>query len=260
MIAKTILLFILFVIVVVSSVGQGLLVTGRLSDTEQHWFNDYAIWKARLFLEFKNEGTRPIILINPLLSYGTGQKEITFYFKNNWDNASDSTEIIGFVHKIPRSLERSNALKQLAVELNRDTPPENLTIILKPGESYPFSDSINVKQNYTHQLLNESGFEQKVSVWEGTTTNKNCPGELWPRKKGCSLKYATNIVINYDFDISGYADAPDLLGQLATRWSQIGVIPLNNASTLAFSSKPISVYPLQWEIVLDPTIWRPWTP
>ena len=226
--------------------------TGRISETYRENFNDYVIWKARLSLEFTNHGIGPVILVNPSLSFGTGQKGLIFYFKSPFLDAT-AIEKEGFTAKSRSNIDAADAVSQLAKQLDVSSPPDNLVVILKPGESLPFSDSVVIKQLYFHGV--DGPIFQNGNKWDGTMDDSSCLKYLGRRETGCPLNFASSLTIKYEFDLSQYKENPALLTQLNTRWRDYGQIPLNGESSVIFTSQPITIYPMEWVTLVDPRIW-----
>jgi hypothetical protein len=227
--------------------------TGRISDTYRENFNDYVIWKARVMMEFTNRGSQPVMLINPTLSYGTGLRELVYYFRTSF-LAADAKESIGFTAKVVSKADESDALLELAKQLDANSPPENLIVLLKPGDSFPFSDMLVVKQLYYH---NVSGpIFHNGNKWDGTMEDGSCLKYLGRRETGCPLNFASNLTVRYEFDFSQFRENPALLSQLNNRWRNYGQIPLTGESTIDITSQPISVYPIEWVTLVDPDIWH----
>jgi hypothetical protein len=226
--------------------------TGRVSDTYRENFNDYVIWKANLSLEFTNHGNRPVILLNPTLSFGTGQKELVFFFKGPFLDAT-AKENEGFTAKSRSTIDAADTVSQLAKQLDVSSPPDNLVVILKPGESLPFSDSLVIKQLYFHNV--PVPIFGNGNKWDGTMVDGSCLRYLGRSETGCPLNFASSLTIKYEFDLSQYKENPALLSQLKTRWRDYGEIPLNGESSVIFTSQPVSIYPMEWVTLVDPTIW-----
>ena len=226
--------------------------TGQISDTYRENFNDYVIWKAKFVMEFTNRGNKPVILINPTLSYGTGHRSIVFYFRSPILD-KEGKESPGFTGNSEAKAGESELLLELAKQLDENSPPENLLVILKPGESFPFSDNLVIRQSYFHNI--PTGSSVRFNKWDGTMAEGSCFLHLDRLEKGCPLNFATSLTINYEFDFSVYREKPALLTQLNTRWRDYGQIPLTGESTISITSQPLSIYPMEWVTIVDPTIW-----
>jgi hypothetical protein len=227
--------------------------TGRISETYRENFNDYVIWKAKLMMEFTNRGLRPVILINPTLSFGTGLKELNFHFKSPFLQAN-AKESIGFTARVAPRTDEADALLRLAKQLDDSSPPNNLVVILKPGESFPFSDSFVVSQSYFYNVTDQT--HSTANRWDGSMDDNSCLRYLERHEAGCPLNFASSLTIKYEFDLSQFRENPILLSQLNTRWRDYGQIPITGESTITIRSEPITVYPIEWITLVDPNIWH----
>lgn len=232
---------------------SNVVLTGRISETYRENFNDYVIWKAKLMMEFTNRGVGPLILINPTLSFGTGLTELNFHFKSPFLEPT-AKESVGFVARVMPKADEADSLLHLAKQLDVSSPPNNLVVILKPGESFPFSDSFVVSQTYFHDTVGRTFI--KANRWEGSMDDKSCLGYLGRRETGCPLNFASGLTIRYEFDFSQFRENPILLSQLNTRWRDYGQIPITGESTITITSQPITVYPIEWITLVDPNIWN----
>lgn len=155
-----------------------------------------------LRMELTNTGKEPIIIFNPHTNFG------------NWKSKVDLSGILVSndyqkVGTVTRSFDikqaSSEELKELAKNLDREKPPENLIYILDPGESVQFIDN----------------FEIKV---EG--------------KKGYFYNFYNNT-IEYKVSLINYHPDPDLLEKLQKRWRKYGYLPLNKNGEFSITSEKL---------------------
>lgn len=237
---------------VVAQVPPNVVLTGRISDTYRENFKDYVFWKAKLMMEFTNRGPRPVILINPSLSFGTGQKELVFYFRAPFWKA-DAKESVGFTARAVPRVDEADSLLELAKLLDASSPPDNVVVTLKPGESLPFSSDLVLKQLYFHEV---DQFGYKVNRWDGSMPDNSGQLYLGRHEKGFPLNFATSLTVKYEFDLSVLRENPNFLSELNKRWRDYGQIPLNGENMISFTSEPIPVYPIEWVTLVDPNIWH----
>ena len=140
---------------------------------------------ATVELKLTNKGKEPIILLLPYLEFGRLERMIS------WSGYSLKGKKFSYSKEVQGTT--SEELKELAKNLDREKPPQNLTYILDRGESLEFSESVQVKIN----------------------------GE----DKG--ILFLTTGVAEYKFSFLKYHFDPDLLEKLQNRWRKYGLLPVD---------------------------------
>lgn len=80
---RAILFFIIISLICTGSFAQtgekdGLILSGTAYDGTVEMHDDYALWRVKLRMEFVNEDSKPIILIDPFTEYGGWKNNIAF--------------------------------------------------------------------------------------------------------------------------------------------------------------------------------------
>ena len=225
-----------------TAADYGLVLRGRIDDPHRIENKNYVIWKARLLMEFTNEGKETLLIANPS-SFGAGKREVTFFAKE-YMLITGKPQWVALRHMISFSDSEVSTLKRLSPELDQDKPPENLVVTLKPGETLNFEDPISIKQEIAYQKEDN---RVVAKIWEGSI-DRACPIKLgsWPPEKGCPLSYSSVMELKYEFDLSDYLKDPALLGTLAIRWRKFGVLPVNVDDIVSIKSQPISLDSIIW--------------
>ena len=185
----------------------------------------------KLRMTFENKGSVPVIIINPSLAYGTGLKEIIYHFDYN------SYELRkGFVHHVvdvPKPLE-SDAnkvanFKEMAQFFGGDRPPENMTIILQPTDSFTFEESFEVQKVF------------RYSSWVNIRSQKdNVTGrDINSIETSTQREWPSSFKMVYEFSFLPYVADPDLLEKMSRRWRRFGRLPVGTNGTYTVTSEPI---------------------
>lgn len=202
--------------------NHGLVLRGTHSnwESERNAENDYYVFKAKLKMEFVNDGLKPIILIGPNREFGKWQKKVTFT-ADCIDEKGKSIRDCDFVKPSNPTLENRNYYLDLASFLDVETPPENVVVILKPGESLQFDDSFELKQTFEEGEFFVGrpyyGYTYCCTKWEGP---QNMNG-------GLSLRSYEKIRVEYEISLLKFQDDPDLLEKLQRRWHRFGYFPVD---------------------------------
>ena len=180
----------------------------------------------KMDLEFQNNGSSPVVLINPTLGYGTGLKELIYYYVN-FNLQTGKSKIIGEgrVSTVSSSKETDN-LNAMSRLFDGERPPENFTITLQPKETFPFNDSLLIKvpvrtiePEKTYQRLDpETGKSRKVVV---------------PAKK---LEPSCFRLV-YEYSFLPHVPEPDFLENLNLKWKRYGRMPVGTNGTYTVTSE-----------------------
>lgn len=173
--------------------NKGLVLTGKISGGSTSSGGTLHTSDASLSLKLTNTGKKPIILILPYLEFGKWQSTLKWSGYNlNGKKLSYSIKDGGLTVE---------ELKDLAKNLDREKPPQNLTYIMEPGEFFEFADS----------------FEKKVNAEEDT------------------ILFLTEGIIEYKISLVKYHPDPDLLEKLQKRWQKYGYLPVDKNGDFSMS-------------------------
>ena len=210
---------------------NGLVLKGRIYAGKKEEHKDYVVWKARLSMELTNTGTKPIILINPTLQFGTGLSGIFIVTADAYGNP-----VIVLKKSVSVSDEANKSLDTLAKDLNQNEPPQLLTHILESGASFWFDDSITIKQGFTEDKI-------KNKTWEGVFPKRPYSSEIqtWP------VASLTWLFVRYQYSLENRQSEPQLLEHLRSKWKAFGILPVDKNGDYTITSDPINIYNLKWE-------------
>ena len=179
---------------------------------------------GRMVIE--NTGKETVIAINPSLGYGTGLKEAKFCFRGydlEKGEFKDCTQqIIGMSEK------QVAIFKSMAPMFEGDRPSENMTLILKPGESFTFLEFFDV--------------DRKVSTREDIYIDyksKDAEGKEKSIRLAKTRYVLDYVELKYEFSFLPYSDDPDLLEKMSQRWRRYGRLPVGTNGTYTITSEPI---------------------
>lgn len=173
--------------------NKGLVLTGKISGGSSSSGGTLHTSDASLSLKLTNTGKNPIILILPYLEFGKWQSTLKWAGYNlDGKKLSYSIEDVGLTVE---------ELKDLAKNLDREKPPQNLTYILEPGEFFEFADS----------------FEKKVNAEED------------------KILFLTEGIIEYKISLVKYHPDPDLLEKLQKKWQKYGYLPVDKNGDFSMS-------------------------
>ena len=221
--SKYILLILTFVfcqsIVAQTGDNHGLILRGTAYDGTVEMHDDYAIWQVKLRMEFFNNGSKPIILINPFTEYGAWKSKVEF-LPYGWN--SKSKEQV-FSKPIKKADAKTQRLVELAESLNSENPPQNFTTIIEAKDSLLFDDKIEVKQdilNFKDDKLRIRGY-----YFEG------------PNQSRISI-YQT-FKLKYTISLVQYQKNLDLLENLQAKWKSFGILPIDTDGGFSIVTEPI---------------------
>jgi hypothetical protein len=184
----------------------------------------------KLRMVFENQGKEPVIIINPTLSFGTGLKEIVYYFDGKWNPEARKygDEQEAGRRTVPTEPDKLESLKAIAQLLDGPRPPENLMIVVKPGETYTFSENFEMTDEY--KLKRPSVFTRvdPITGKEAKITESHGWDEP-PR--------AYRLI--YEFSFLSSADDPDFLEKLNQRWKSFGTLPIGASGIYTITSERI---------------------
>ncbi len=216
--------------------NHGLILRGTAYDGTVEMYDDYAIWRAKLRMEFVNEGSKPIILINPFTEYGGWKSKIDFitedfvFMKNSQGiNLGELKELV-FSKSIKKSESVIERFNELAEGLDSETPPQNFTRIIEPNGSFQFEDEIAIKQTYS---VNVDYLGIRTGGWEDpscTTKDYYC---------GKPISSYKLFKINYSISLVKNQENPDLLENSQAKWKKFGVLPVDTNGGFTIITEPI---------------------
>ncbi len=166
-------------------------------------------------MTFENRGKYPIIIINPTLGYGSGIREAIFLYSEYSEDRKSIILVEGKRKPIATSEVKRDIFKSTAKLFESDQPPQNLTIILKPGETFSFDESFVVEQD---PWIPEKEFE---SIRLNHPISDEC-------SSGRCRRISSKIVLVFEFSFLPYVSDPEFLEQLGKRWRPYGIFPVDN--------------------------------
>lgn len=179
---------------------------------------------GRMVIE--NTGKETVIAINPSLGYGTGLKEVKFCFRGYDLEEGEFTDCSQ--QTIGMSQKQLAAFKAMAPMFEGDRPSENMTLTLKPRESFTFLERFDVDTKVATR--DDIYVDYKYKDAEG-------------KEKSIRLaktQYALDYVeLKYEFSFLPYAEDPDLLEKMSLRWRRFGRLPVGTNGTYTITSEPI---------------------
>lgn len=183
---------------------------------------EYEGFTVKLLIE--NTGKEPIIIFNPNIAIGTGLSEVRICFagyQHRFGSGIEDFEECSPV-VIEKTQDQRDALRMMSNQFDVQKPPENLTIILKPGESIPFNEDVKIDSN---KLTSKETVYDHVEYTDESGRKKQ-----YTR----SAKYfnsTPNIELTYEFSFVPYSEDPNILEKMALRWRKFGRLPVSQNGT-----------------------------
>lgn len=196
----------------------GLVVRGNITDLQMEKTKDSVLFYVNLDVEFINEGNQPIILFTNEFPDGYWLGGWSLYEKNE-ENAK---AIFGDGYW--QSVIGSPSYRQMAEKLDMKTPPNELTKILQPKESWKFEDDFRI---YFEAEKHERFPEHKT--WKEM---QDFPSKLW-----LTISYELN-----PWNIEKFK--PNLIPKLKKRWKNYGNVLVENEKEGSFNHFGISSEPM----------------
>jgi hypothetical protein len=180
-------------------------------------------------MTFENNGSTPIIIVNPTLGFGTGAKEVIFYYREFNQESRTHAMVESHRRQIDPDPEKLENFKAMALLLNDDRPPENMTIVLKPGETFAFEESFAVDPQvpWTESAMRAKRKSGRIPISYSCDQNNRC------------YLRSEEVRIVYEFSFLHYVPEPDLLDKLSVRWRRYGRLPIGMSGTYTITSEPI---------------------
>ncbi len=206
----------------------GLKLDGKVEYCEREERQDRTKSCYKLRMTLTNNGSQPVIVINPNLGYGTGLKAAIFDFNYRGPDPETgeirniSSEEINTFEASPAEIENFKAMAPL---LDDERPPENMTITLQPGDTLTFEDKFKVK--IQSQLRPDSFVERKDPV-----TGKSVKSPIHVKRIS-----ASGFRLVYEYSFLPYIADPDFLEHLSLRWQRYGVLPVGTNGTYTITSR-----------------------
>lgn len=194
--------------------------------------DDDIYFRYSLRMTFENKAQYPVIIINPTLGFGTGLKEARFFFRSTANPKKLELESLLKVYEQDRiKIENFRAMAQY---FEGDRPPDNMTMILKPGETLSFNENIFVELSFLAGCLSDTGLEfAKLRKKD-------------PVSRQHALSYFSNrgvdfdsLQLTYEFSFLPYVTDPELLEKMSHRWSAFGRLPVGTNGTYTITSEKI---------------------
>ncbi len=173
---------------------------------------------------FENLGKRPVIIINPALSFGTGIKEVRVFYQEYGREPGSYIQVEGAKKSAAVDITKRESFRSIGSLFDADRPPQNLTIILNPGESYTFDESFLV---ISDKRIPEKEFD--AVRWKHPIGDE-C------NQRGClRIPYGRKLV--YEFSFTQFFEDPEFIRKLARRWSAFGYFPIDEDGTYSITSE-----------------------
>jgi hypothetical protein len=185
---------------------------------------NHTCFAYRMVLE--NEGKEPVIIINPTLGYGTGIKEVIFFYREYGKEPHSYIQVEGARKRVEINPVEQENFKSMVRVFEDERPPENMTIVLQPGEKFTFVDSFQVE---SEKLIPEAEFE---AIRRKHPTGYSCS------QKGCSRDWSYLRLV-YEFSFLPYVSDPDFLDKLSLRWRRFGRLPVGSNGVYTITSELI---------------------
>jgi len=234
-----------------SAEDVGLKIDGAFISGERRDYKDYVEWSARVTLTIRNDGNKPLILINGCFDDAESaicSKSITFVAEKQKFSHLDTGEITMFKNSNPENL-YPLFWRNLIRDFDHPTPSSDLTTIIEPGGMREFSTGFVIKQKIQTKLDGN----KKVMLWENSGH-----ADSDQVNQGIPLSDASYFVISFNFvpmepvncvegnfkpgepvpNRTPYSDR-DFLKRLSYRWRETGILPLNSSGTYSITSQRI---------------------
>ena len=185
-------------------------------------------FKVKLVIE--NSGKEPVIIFNPNISIGTGLTEVRICFEGTEYRAGFGSERFENCSPvvIERTQDQQDAFRMMADQFDVPKPPENLTIILEPGESFPFNEDVRIDL----KEMTPKPFSKMVSYID--------PNGRKREYEDHSKYYdGTTVSLTYEFSLVPYVEDPDILEKMAIRWRRFGRLPVSQNGTYKLITEKI---------------------
>ncbi len=181
----------------------------------------------RFRMVFENRGKAPVIIINPTLGFGSGIKEAQIFFLEYGEGGETKIPVEGRKKSAEPDPAKRETFRVMATDFESERPPQNLTIILEPGEIFVFDDSFLVESD---GWIPEKDFEL---IRSKHPVNDECD------QRGCRrIPYGRKMV--YEFSFLPFFDDPDFLIKLAKRWKSYGILPVDPDGTYKITSELVT--------------------
>jgi len=178
-------------------------------------------------MKFENRGTAPIIIINPTQSFGTGLREARFF-------QTDSS----VVKTIKPSSTKLDEFGSFVKYFDEAKPPDNMTVILQPGDTFPFEQEIELESALfdkfqTVPIKDYVKWRGKPNKWEHRLLLENY------MRRGADFNH---FQLTYEFSFLPYVSDSDFLEKLNVRWKKFGRLPIGSSGTYTITSESIKKY------------------
>ena len=191
---------------------------------------EVVLWKAKLRMEFVNEGKESIILIAPNQEFRFWKSKS--YFSTQLLNDTGDFVNYNYTKEIAKDSWSEFRREKLAENLPAEEPPPNVTIIIKPGDSITFNDTLQIEQGFEKKEINGSVY----TVLEGPTSEP----EFEKNEKGIPISKYDKIKIKYELSFLKIVDDVDFMEKLQTKWRKFGYLPVNADGIFSITSEVLA--------------------
>ena len=225
-----------------NSHNRGLVLRGVYAGWVKQEHKDYLCWTTKLAMEFVNEGTEPIILIdNNNGRFGvwksradlsadvltrTGEMEQFDWPVELWGRCDagyaywrEMNVVYGMTYPVRRPLSRE--------KYDLEAPEQNLTIVIAPGRSVYFNVVLTIEQKFTT--------DNRLKVLSGPSTDISSAD----RQKGIPISWYDRIKLKYEYSFAKDGESDDFMLNLQTRWRKFGYLPVDGDSRFAITSEEL---------------------
>lgn len=161
--------------------------------------NDF-LWVAELRMEFVNVGAKPVILVAPKQEFGGFKTAVFLSTQKNIE--SDENIDAGLLKKFERKSEGMSAK-----EIDTEKPPENVAIVIEPGDSWHFNDFL--------QIFQKAGDTPPISS-------------------------QSIVKIKYKLSFLKFQKDTEFFEKIQSRWQKFGHLPVNENGEFSITSEVLT--------------------
>ena len=211
--------------------NDGLVLIGSVQSVKATDEKDRRQYKIVLRLAYRNDGEKTLIV--PVPTYMTRKVEFLYQSMGSESMPPDDAEkAVSTFSLRPKIFDVADMdfdwMDGWVRQLDQSGPPPSWMIILKPGVTYEFMDTVDLEQKF--ELAGPSG--RKVKVWEGFTDSGKAA-------QGIPLSDLPAFTVEYHIPFANYPQNPELLLTLRARWARYGKLVIDDNGGFTFKSERI---------------------